>query len=741
MTQYNEYQQACIQSHVSGNNLLIEAVAGSGKTTTIMGMFQAAPERHTVSLTYSRALADESRQKLKRMNHPNARNLMLKTIHSYISYLYAGPGQVLGDDYNLFLKTIISTNRKPNTQRTLVDVLIVDEMQDFCQLYFEMLIKVILDITATQGKCPQLCFVGDRFQCIYDFFHGDEQADSRYLTAAQMLYGSLSPSPWKVHMLQETFRLNDNHARFLNNNVLMRDHFRSNKHGPKVTYLRGDPYRLMEFLRSSAGRRAVPIQLDPDAPPASPDHYTWDEVMVLAQSVKLSSKMAGKRDNPIAAFVNAVSHLGVSSYHKDANSCPAKERMANKMIAINIWASKGMERRLVIVYADAYGKNSGLTVCDNVFHVAFTRATDQLVIVENSRNGPLPFLRRIESSEYLDVINMTPLAPMDNDDVNDTTSRPAGIEYCVTDLLRFQPSFDLRDACSKLTITKLDRYPAIDGAPISVTTEIHGKTFTEEVSVINGIVINYLVEYRATGQIQSIVFQELLDQCAPWLQQRPNQLHTLRSMSNRRTRGKPWINDIKEMTLLATCAYSVSEQYFYKLTQVGQAFDWLEPFASDISSVLEDLNDGLNLFEVDLCAEGTPVHGRCDVVDAKKRLIYELKFTTSTTSEHRIQAGLYHMLARKMHRAGATGRLGDIPIVGTILYNVQTGERELVQCDDDVALDTCVNRLVHNKQHPERKINDDEFRDRHSSILNLYKRAACVREIGADSAANRQHDD
>lgn len=714
---YNEHQRACIASYERGDNVIVEAVAGSGKTTTIIGMFLAAPERKTVSLTYSRQLAEENRRaRQKRVAPALQRNFVLKTFHSYVFGLYQRKDErVTG--HNDFLRTILHDNRPfSDGSKGIVDALILDEVQDFCELFYRVIIKILADVARSTGKIPQVVVLGDRFQNIYSFNRGEEQADARYLLEADKLFGPFSSrQPWRRHGLLETYRLNMHHVDFLNTAILGTDHFQSSKPGNRVTYLRGNSWSVARFLETERGRAVVPIHLTQhlDRPETRGiDHlFPWESVMILAHSV---DQPGDKRDNPVNAFINHISKAyRVPIYRKYRKANSTGEQMEGKTILSTFCGAKGMERSLVIVFgADAFSKNARLTKCSNAWHVALTRAAEQLVIIEDVNNGQLPFLKLNPESYSVQVVDMEEPSSSGKDRQQQSLSREKTDEgpsthhtviHAVTDLLRFQPSYDISSARESIVIQELDDWPPLDDVPTTVSVCRAGMTLTEDVSAINGIVMGFYAEYLTTGNIANAHIGLLIENCKQVLTS--ENLNRLRTMHQKRQSSRAgWIPNIADMTLLAACYHCTSEHYFYELVQLPAAFDWLEPHENEIIQTVSRLVN-LDKFEVSLYVDGFPVAGRCDATSTRDKLMYELKFTSSTTDEHKVQAALYHMIAQKM----------GLDMMGTVLVNLKTGKRQLVQCTP--SLTASLSRFIHNKQEPERVMPDELFHRKHEQII------------------------
>ncbi|MET0492899.1 MAG: AAA family ATPase [Actinoplanes sp.] len=68
-------QQAVIDTFAAGNSLVVEAVAGAGKTSTLRMAAQEAPSRNCLYVAYNRPLADEAKRSMPR-------NVQSRTAHS-----------------------------------------------------------------------------------------------------------------------------------------------------------------------------------------------------------------------------------------------------------------------------------------------------------------------------------------------------------------------------------------------------------------------------------------------------------------------------------------------------------------------------------------------------------------------------------------------------------------------------------------------------------------------------------
>jgi superfamily II DNA or RNA helicase len=76
----SEEQSQIIQSVLDGKNVIVDSVAGSGKTTTILHIGKALPEKKILVLTYNAKLKIETREKATSLELENME------IHSYHAF-------------------------------------------------------------------------------------------------------------------------------------------------------------------------------------------------------------------------------------------------------------------------------------------------------------------------------------------------------------------------------------------------------------------------------------------------------------------------------------------------------------------------------------------------------------------------------------------------------------------------------------------------------------------------------
>lgn len=143
-------QQLFIQKALEGNNILVDACVGSGKTTSIQALCDALPtNKKILYLTYSKLLKIDARNKIRH------RNVEVTNYHGLAWRILKDHGisAGVGDMISILLANDF---RMPH-----YDVMIVDEYQDLETAFAKMLVKI-----KEVNPNIQLVFVGDMKQRI-----------------------------------------------------------------------------------------------------------------------------------------------------------------------------------------------------------------------------------------------------------------------------------------------------------------------------------------------------------------------------------------------------------------------------------------------------------------------------------------------------------------------------------------------------------------------------------------------
>ena len=230
-------EQQHVLHHVSqGNHVMVNAVAGSGKSTTILSIAEAFPDKQVLQITYNSMLRHEMKEKVVKMG---LKNLFIHTFHSLAVKFYLDSAYTDTELRHILLHKmeLRDSLTKP------LDILVLDEAQDMSLLYFQFIWRFLENLQVL-GKAPKTILVlGDHQQCLYQF----KGADPRFLTMA--------PSLWVHHpcfkhtnmvscILQTSYRITAPMARFVNEVMLGDNRMVAPKFGEPVVYIRNNRYNI-----------------------------------------------------------------------------------------------------------------------------------------------------------------------------------------------------------------------------------------------------------------------------------------------------------------------------------------------------------------------------------------------------------------------------------------------------------------------------------------------------------------
>jgi len=509
-------QAEVVDSVRARNNVVCEAVAGSGKTTTVLHCAREVPGLQFLVLTYNARLKLTTRQRAKELG---LRNVETHSFHACAAKYYAP--ECRNDET---LRQILEENVQPRTAIRF-DCLVVDEAQDMTPLLHRFVLKILRDAGNDDST---VLVLGDSRQSIYEF----RDADSRFLTMADRgVYALSIPESdtteegdtetdaesvaasaettreivprWRHHTLRTSFRASPRIASFVNDAMLgfecikpyPRPHLPDGGAGMPVSYFVGNAFQVasqeiadeIEYLLSPRG-----------------GGYAPDDIFVLTPSLK-GAKLNSK--TPLAQLENTlVMRCGVPVYVSLADEEELSDSLVRGKICFTTFhSSKGLERPVVIVfgfsgdYFTYFARDAPKAVCPNALYVAATRASERLYVVgEQEKGGKLPFLRLDPESfekwglplpDWLEVRRCGKLRPF-----SDASPVPAS-SFGVTDLAKFLPERTLRDAVRSVEPVIVE--PAVfDTAAAHSIPSLVGAGSIESVSDITGLAVVAVHEHR-----------------------------------------------------------------------------------------------------------------------------------------------------------------------------------------------------------------------------------------------------
>lgn len=136
----SEEQKKIIEA-IKNNNVIVDSVAGSGKTTTNIFIAKEYPDKNILLLTFNRKLSDETKD---RKYKENVKNLDIYTYHGFCCRNY----RETQDD-----KGICESLNDECKNKLEYDIIIIDEAQDINELYYKLICKILLDNTHDYNLC------------------------------------------------------------------------------------------------------------------------------------------------------------------------------------------------------------------------------------------------------------------------------------------------------------------------------------------------------------------------------------------------------------------------------------------------------------------------------------------------------------------------------------------------------------------------------------------------------------
>lgn len=615
-------EQEDIINKFKENNIIVDSVAGSGKTTTNLYIAKHFENKKILLLTYNSKLKLETRDKVKSLKIKN-----LET-HSYHSFCVKYYNHKCFTDTEI--KQIIINNSKCK-QNIKYDIIILDEAQDITNLYYELICKINKD----NKKSAKICLLGDKYQSIYDF----NNADERYIIYGDQLF-NFNNLFWEKCNLSISFRVTNKIADFINNCMLNTNRIKSIKDSnvkPKYIICNVFPDKHDVNLYKPYNEIKKYLGLG----------YNPDEIFILAPSLKSVNCPARLLENYLKMNDPKIPIYVPSSDEEKLDETIIK----NKLIFSTFHQAKGLERKIVMVYGfdnsyfKFYKQNKNTLICPNELYVATTRAKEHLILIHHEKNNYLPFVITKKLQEFADVDGK--LKKPDQDKINNE------IDIQVSHIIKHLPQ-DVIDKCIDYIEIKNIRNKNVK---IDIPHKIKEGMMQESVSEINGIAIPSYFEFCKNNEMS------ILDYCLyPENLFYSNNTKTLIDFWNIHKQKMEEIKQsklIKENLLYISIIYSsLSSQYLFKSYQI-ENYTWLnDDILQKCLERMQSLNLSVNAkMEVSCILSNASnndvpeilnrkICGRYDCVDTDN--IYEFKCTEKLEKEHYLQLAIY-MYVHKMN--------------------------------------------------------------------------------------------
>lgn len=328
-------QQKFIDCALSGNNVLVDACVGSGKTTAIQQLCMAfPPNKRVLYLTYNKLLKIDAKEKIK------GRNITVTNYHgfAYSCLIRTGIRAGISDLIQVFI------SKKPDVGS--YDLLVLDEYQDIDQEISKMLVYI--------KKCNpniQIVAVGDMKQKIYDKTTLDIQ---RFIDEFVGKHKDLE--------FTQCFRLSSDIAEMLGR--VWEKKIVGVNHECKISYL--PEKKVVKFLAEQQP----------------------EDILCLGSRNGLMSRTLNTLEEKYGSKYNKKTvYASISDSDRSGSTEPSKETA----IFTTYDSSKGLERKICVVFdfTESYWAvrrdmpEQKYEILRNIFCVAASRGKNQIIFVEH----------------------------------------------------------------------------------------------------------------------------------------------------------------------------------------------------------------------------------------------------------------------------------------------------------------------------------------------------------------------
>lgn len=592
----SDEQNEIIKEVKNGNNIIVDAVAGSGKTTTILYIGKEINNKNILLLTYNKRLKIETREKIKKLN---INNIECHNYHSYGKKYYDNRCST-----DLIIKSIIDNNIQIN-KHNKYDIIIIDETQDMTILYYEFLCKIIKD---TNNKDCQIVILGDKKQCIFEFLDSDE----RFIKYAEKIF-NFNDKKWSKKFLSMSFRLTDECKNFINKIILRKSRFKINHNNNKFK---------IRLLKSNAYSNTIINEIKYYIDKG----YKYDDIFILCPSIK-----GNRSPCIILSYILSIENIPIYISLND-DTIINEEIIKNKIVFATFHQVKGLERKVIILYGfdnsyiKYYNKNIN-NKCPNIFYVALTRSSEQMTLIHDPKYDHMSFIDSQFINNFVETISYDQYFPNHTNTIYDDKKY-----YYIYDLTNHIPSslfFKLHNLFSYEIIQEKSDI-------LNIINIIKDKNnLYEDITDINSIAIPSYYEYKKTGQLK--ILKYIFNLLQNYKYDKTYLLEFYEQMKDK----KLVIQDILKISNLYNCLLN---GYMYKFKNILN-YDWLD---HDILNIIETrldkyiTNDSLYKIKIGTLYKDIDILGCIDCIDNNN--IWLFKLTNEFKFEHLIHLSLYAYL-------------------------------------------------------------------------------------------------
>ncbi|RPA87327.1 P-loop containing nucleoside triphosphate hydrolase protein [Ascobolus immersus RN42] len=639
-----------------GKNLIVEACAGSGKTTLILHLVEDNPELQFLVIAYNNRLSAETRERAEAVGLKNAR---ISTIHALgVKYYSSECSKDIG------LKRVVEEDTKLS-EAVHFDALVLDELQDMSPIMKRFMDKFYKDVYASKG-CDIGCRIvalGDTRQEIYVF----KDSDSRFLTYADAndVFGYMSNRPWQRVGLRKSNRLTPGMADFINTDI-------------------GDPKGSMIYSnRPDTGVKPRYIICRPFDDPENLIRGMIDEWCLAEDDILILTPSTRSYGTPTRQLINGLAFAGYAVHVPTDEATEAINPRAaqGKIICCTFHQAKGLERRAVFVlgfddsYLEFFDRSPKATQCaGNALFVAVTRAKEYLVLFHSYERDFLPHIQTETLEQRVEFMQKRSISEKSLSRQDDHKG--------VLDLIRHLPDSVMTICLQHISLSEL--------SPAGYPTDLVGLVndvlrLKEEVSEITGLSIPSFHQILYKGEFT--VIEELPERIRTKeaVNRGLEDAHKIKLAQIKMKWDKTHVLDISDVLYICTLFSACNTGYLNKLYSIPEAaYSWIskdqmheladtldEWIPKHLAVEYEHSVSGITLEDLGVSSSIMPksfeIRGAVDVIidnAGAHPVLIEVKCTANLAPDHILQTLLYKALME-----AKTGKIWT-----AILLNVRTGQ-------------------------------------------------------------------
>jgi hypothetical protein len=688
LDEMSKEQTAIYEEIKKGNNVIVDAIAGSGKSTCILSIAIKLENTQILQMTYNSMLRHEIKEKTVALG---ITNIQIHTFHS-LAVKYYMPTAYSDTQ----LRLIILNKIKPFVPIPMFHILVIDEAQDMTFLYFQFMCKLCKDMREQTSKIKiQLFVLGDYMQGLYEF----KGSDTRFLTFADKIWETVPilKTPHFVKCsLKISYRITHSISNFVNDIMLGNSRLSACKTGGPVVYFKRNPKTSEKYVVFT-----ILSLLE--------QGYSPSDFFIIGSSVKGSKSVIRQMENVLVEH-NIPCHVPMNEADK------IDERVINGKVVFSTFHSvKGRQRKFVFIigfdnnYFEYYARTMDPFVCPNTLYVGCTRASQQLYVFESDQNAtdkPLPFLKishsEMKKRDYIDFKGIPRNLFYDKKEpVGIVEKKRVKHVMSVSDMIKFIPESIIEEISPIVDRIFIKCSHKDDETIIEIPTVFKTKRgFHEDVSDLNGIVIPLM--YFDNLMNKGCILRELINQ--KLMDTKPTELLFLK---NKNAKLPLVCSTISDYLYLTNVYVAIQEHLYFKINQIdADEYIWLDEtiidecfgrmdrvfgeqldsfIRGDVCRNLENVTgieytilnndddyeqDKLDAFLKPYFPEGDQykITGRVDLVT--EQCVWEIKCTSQLNIDHFLQVIIYAWLWRIL--------MEDIENLDNIrdfkIFNIKTGE-------------------------------------------------------------------